>query len=257
MRLQMLISGMNLDTTHVAENMKLEADAIVINQTDSFGFEEYQYNNRNIRVYSFIEKGVGLSRNNALLRADGDIVLFSDEDIVYKEGYAKAVLDAFEANPDIDMIFFNFDVAEDRQTYHIEKKGRIRSYNCGRYPTYSLAVRREVLHKKGITFSLLFGGGAKYSNGEDSLFIKQCIKSGMKALALPVTLGREVPRPSTWFNGYTDKFFYDRGVLYKALYKGLAKPLALRFLIAHRDIMLTNRKLMDAYKLMTQGMKEF
>lgn len=253
----MLISGMNLDTTHVAENMKLEADAIVINQTDSFGFEEYQYNNRNIRVYSFIEKGVGLSRNNALLRADGDIVLFSDEDIVYKEGYAKAVLDAFEANPDIDMIFFNFDVAEDRQTYHIEKKGRIRSYNCGRYPTYSLAVRREVLHKKGITFSLLFGGGAKYSNGEDSLFIKQCIKSGMKALALPVTLGREVPRPSTWFNGYTDKFFYDRGVLYKALYKGLAKPLALRFLIAHRDIMLTNRKLMDAYKLMTQGMKEF
>ncbi|MDD6010538.1 MAG: glycosyltransferase [Lachnospiraceae bacterium] len=257
MRLQMLISGMNLDTTHVAENMKLEADAIVINQTDSFGFEEYQYNNRNIRVYSFIEKGVGLSRNNALLRADGDIVLFSDEDIVYNEGYAKAVLDAFEANPDIDMIFFNFDVAEDRQTYHIEKKGRIRSYNCGRYPTYSLAVRREVLHKKGITFSLLFGGGAKYSNGEDSLFIKQCIKSGMKALALPVTLGREVPRPSTWFNGYTDKFFYDRGVLYKALYKGLAKPLALRFLIAHRDIMLTNRKLMDAYKLMTQGMKEF
>lgn len=253
----MLISGMNLDTMHVAENMKLEADAIVINQTDSFGFEEYQYNNRNIRVYSFIEKGVGLSRNNALLRADGDIVLFSDEDIVYNEGYAKAVLDAFEANPDIDMIFFNFDVAEDRQTYHIEKKGRIRSYNCGRYPTYSLAVRREVLHKKGITFSLLFGGGAKYSNGEDSLFIKQCIKSGMKALALPVTLGREVPRPSTWFNGYTDKFFYDRGVLYKALYKGLAKPLALRFLIAHRDIMLTNRKLMDAYKLMTQGMKEF
>ena len=253
----MLISGMNLDTTHVAENMKLEADAIVINQTDSFGYEEYQYKEHRIKIYCMNEKGVGLSRNNALLRADGDIVLFSDEDIVYKEGYAKAVLDAFEANPDIDMIFFNFDVAEDRQTYHIERPGRIRSYNCGRYPTYSLAVRREVLHKKGITFSLLFGGGAKYSNGEDSLFIKQCIKSGMKALALPVTLGREVPRPSTWFNGYTDKFFYDRGVLYKALYKGLAKPLALRFLIAHRDIMLTNRKLMDAYKLMTQGMKEF
>lgn len=253
----MLISGMNLDTTHVAENMKLEADAIVINQTDSFGYEEYQYKEHRIKIYCMNEKGVGLSRNNALLRADGDIVLFSDEDIVYNEGYAKAVLDAFEANPDIDMIFFNFDVAEDRQTYHIEKKGRIRSYNCGRYPTYSLAVRREVLHKKEITFSLLFGGGAKYSNGEDSLFIKQCIKSGMKALALPVTLGREVPRPSTWFNGYTDKFFYDRGVLYKALYKGLAKPLALRFLIAHRDIMLTNRKLMDAYKLMTQGMKEF
>ena len=257
MRLQMLISGMNLDTTHVAENMKLEADAIVINQTDSFGFEEYQYKEHRIKIYCMNEKGVGLSRNNALLRADGDIVLFSDEDIVYNEGYAKAVLDAFEANPDIDMIFFNFDVAEDRQTYHIEKKGRVRQYNCGRYPTYSLALRREVLHKKGITFSLLFGGGAKYSNGEDSLFIKQCIKSGMKALALPITLGCEVPRPSTWFNGYTDKFFFDRGVLYRALYGKMAKPFALRFLFAHRKVMLTDRKLMDTYKLMTQGMKEF
>ena len=257
MRLQMLISGMNLDTTHVAENMKLEADAIVINQTDSFGFEEYQYKEHRIKIYCMNEKGVGLSRNNALLRADGDIVLFSDEDIVYNEGYAKAVLDAFEANPDIDMIFFNFDVAEDRQTYHIEKKGRVRQYNCGRYPTYILALRREVLHKKAITFSLLFGGGAKYSNGEDSLFIKQCIKSGMKALALPITLGCEVPRPSTWFNGYTDKFFFDRGVLYRALYGKMAKPFALRFLFAHRYIMLTDRKLMNAYKLMTQGMKEF
>ena len=253
----MLISGMNLDTTHVAENMKLEADAIVINQTDSFGFEEYQYKEHRIKIYCMNEKGVGLSRNNALLRADGDIVLFSDEDIVYNEGYAKAVLDAFEANPDIDMIFFNFDVAEDRQTYHIEKKGRVRQYNCGRYPTYSLALRREVLHKKAITFSLLFGGGAKYSNGEDSLFIKQCIKSCMKALALPITLGCEVPRPSTWFNGYTDKFFFDRGVLYRALYGKMAKPFALRFLFAHRKVMLTDRKLMDTYKLMTQGMKEF
>ena len=52
MRLQMLISGMNLDTTHVAENMKLEADAIVINQTDSFGFEEYQYN----RIIGFYDE---------------------------------------------------------------------------------------------------------------------------------------------------------------------------------------------------------
>ena len=104
---------MKLDTAHVAENMKLEADAIVINQTDSFGYEEYQYKEHKIRVYSLCEKGVGLSRNNALLRADGDIVLFSDEDIVYNEGYAGAVTDAFEANPDIDMIFFNFDVASD------------------------------------------------------------------------------------------------------------------------------------------------
>ena len=29
--------------------------------------------------------------------------------------------------------------------------------------------------------------------------------------ALPIEIGREVPRPSTWFNGYSEAFFYQRG----------------------------------------------
>ena len=37
-----------------------------------------------------------------------------------------------------------------------------------------------------ITFSLLFGGGAKYSNGEDSLFLKDCLKYGLVVYAVPV-----------------------------------------------------------------------
>ena len=54
-------------------------------------------------------------------------------------------------------------------------------------------------------------------------------------IAVPVTIGREEPRPSTWFNGYNEKFFYDRGVLYVPLYGKLAKPLALRWLLAHKN----------------------
>ena len=82
---------------------------------------------------------------------------------------------------------------------------------------------------------MLFGGGAKYSNGEDSLFIKDCLNAGMKIKAMPVNLGREIPRPSTWFHGYTEKFFYDRGVLYVYLYGMMAKPFAMRFMLKHKS----------------------
>lgn len=261
MTLQTLVAAVKQNMETIAEVMNLESDAIVINQCEENSYLEYQHKGSNIQCYSFKERGVGLSRNNALLRATADILLFSDEDIRYKDGYAELVISEFEKRPEADMLMFNFDVIEERATYKIDHEHRITWLNCGRYPTYSVAVRREAIHKAGVTFSLLFGGGAPYSCGEDSLFIMDCIKKGLKAYAIPVTLGKEEPRPSTWFNGYNEKVFFDRGVLYVPLYGVLAKPLAIRWLLAHRSTFfkdnqeITNWK--QAYKLMKKGMKEY
>lgn len=256
MRLETLVSSVRQNVSALAEKMNLQSDAVIINQCEENCYEEYEHRGRKIKGYSFAEKGVGLSRNNALLRATADIVLFSDEDIVYHEGYAEEILKAFEQRPEADMLLFNMKVEADRATYYIKKEHRVRFYNSGRYPTYSFAVRREKLHKANVTFSLLFGGGAKYSNGEDSLFLLECLKKRMKVYALPIEIGKEVPRPSTWFQGYTEKFFFDRGVLYYYLYGRLRHLMALRFLLAHGKIMCQEIHLKKAYKLMCDGMKE-
>lgn len=257
MTLQMLVSGVQLNTETIARTMNLQTDSIIINQCDENSYLQYDYNGSDIKIYSFAERGVGLSRNNALLRATADIILFADEDIVYEDGYANLVIKAFEEHPEADMLLFNMDVAEDRATYHTNSEHRVHRWNCGRYPTYSFACRRDKIHKNNITFNLLFGGGAKYCNGEDSLFIQECLKKGLRIYALPTLIGKEVPRPSTWFDGYTDKFFHDRGVLYRALYGNLALPMAYRFLLRHRGTMLTDRSFKEAFSLMKQGMKEF
>lgn len=256
MKMQVLVSSVNREMEELIESMHLSSDAIIINQGKMHEYRETKREDATIRYYGFQEKGVGLSRNNALLRATADIVLFSDEDIVYDEGYEEKVLRAFEENPTADMLLFNFRVPKERQTYHIEKKTRIRWYNCGRYPTYSFAVRREKLHKAKITYSLLFGGGAKYSAGEDSLFIRDCIKAGFVVYGLNITLGQELERESSWFRGYTEKFFFDRGVLYHFLYGPAAKLLALRFLLTKKSFMCKEVDAKKAWKLMKQGIAE-
>ncbi|MBO5292277.1 MAG: glycosyltransferase [Lachnospiraceae bacterium] len=257
MTLQLLVSAMYADARELAEQMRIGSDAIIINQTDHFGYEEFTKEKYNIKCYSLKERGVGLSRNNALLRADHDISLFSDGDIVYADGYEQLVLREFEKNPQADMILFNVDVCEERRTYHITEHGRVHQYNCGRYPTYSFAARTGRLHAAGVTFSLLFGGGARYSNGEDSLFLRECISRGLKVFKAPVTIGREeASGESTWFSGYHEKFFFDRGVLYHFLYGRLAKPIAIRFLLAHRELMCRDIPVRQAYRLMCDGIKE-
>lgn len=255
MNLQVLVSAVNQEVSSLAERMRLESDAIIINQTDHFSYAEYTHNGRRIQCYEFQERGVGLSRNNALLRATGDILLFSDEDIVYNKGYEKQVLDAFREHPEADFLLFNMHVGESRATYHTEKYHRVHIWNAGRYPTYSFAVRREKLFASHITFSLLFGGGARYSNGEDSLFLKDCLKYGMAVYAVPVEIGAEQERESTWFKGFTEKFFTDRGALYHFLYGRLAYLMALRFILAHQRVMCRDIPSKKALALMRRGIK--
>lgn len=254
--LETLVSAVDKRVEALAEKMNLQSDAIIINQCEKNEYREYLHRGFLIKGYSFAERGVGLSRNNALLRAKADILLFSDEDIVYEEGYAEKVLEAFQKRPQADILLFNMEVEASRATYHTSKEHRVRFYNSGRYPTYSFAARRERLHKAGVTFSLLFGGGAPYSNGEDSLFLLDCLKKGLKVYALPINLGKEEPRPSTWFEGYTERFFFDRGVLYSFLYGPLRHVMALRFLIVHGKMICGEIPFSKAYRLMCKGMKE-
>ena len=256
MKLQVLVAAVNEEAECLSERMNLETDAIIVNQCDHFAYQEYQHRGRSVKCFSMAERGVGLSRNTALLHADAEMCLFSDEDIVFSPGSEELVLKAFRGNPDADLITYNFKVDPRRTTYYNTAKGRIRWYNYGRYPTYAAAARTESLRRANVSFSLLFGGGARYSNGEDSLFFRDCLKKGLHLYAETAELGEEIYRESTWFKGYNEKFFFDRGVLYHYLYGRLAGLFALRFLYAHKKEMLQKIGLSDAYRFMKQGIRE-
>lgn len=256
MKVQVLASVMNQEAHRIIESMQLESDAVIINQCGQLDGEEILLKGYKIEFCSFPQRGIGRSRNEAILRASGDICLFSDEDIVYEKNYAEAIAAEFERQPKADMILFNITVDEARRTYHNSDRKRVRWYNCGRYGAVSFAVRRDSLLSSGVMFSLLFGGGAKYSNGEDSLFLKEFMKKGYRVYTSPVTIGRERAGESSWFRGYDEKFFHDRGVLYHYLYGKCAGLFALRFLVAHRKLLCCQLGMKQAYQAMRKGILE-
>lgn len=255
MRVQVLASVMQEEPQSLIRRMRLASDAVIINQCDKLDYEEIRTEGYRIGFYSFPERGVGRSRNEAILRAEGDICLFADGDLVYETGYEEAVAAEFLRNPDADMILFNVTVEEKRRTYHITERRKVHWYNCGRYGAVSFAVRRESLLGSGVTFSLLFGGGARYGSGEDSLFLKEFMDKGYSVYTAPVTIAREEAGESTWFRGYNEKFFRDKGVLYRYLYGRLAKVMALRFLLVHRGTLCAEVPLRQAYRWMKAGVR--
>ena len=255
-RIQLLVAAVSQNAEALPQKMNIQSDAIIVNQKMPYSFAECEYKGNSVKVFNCDEKGVGLSRNLSLLRADHELIQFCDEDIVLDEGYTAEVMKEFDEHPEADMILFNVKASEGRVTYHNSDFAKVNYLNYGRYPAYAIAARRERVHEAGVTFSLLFGGGAKYSNGEDSLFLKDCLDKGLKIYRSPIEIGHEiVERPSTWFEGFNEKFFFDRGVLYHYLYDRLAIPMCLRFLLKHKGELCKEKTVGDCFKIMKKGVR--
>lgn len=226
-RLQVLLAAMKQEDLSIAEQMNLRCDAVIANQAD----REETICKNGIKMITTATRGVGLNRNIALLAADADIVLFSDDDVVYNDGMEEAVLAAFRENPKADVIIFGMDmvkagvVTERRQ----EKNRRLHFWNAMRFGTYRIAARRSALLRENIFFHQQFGGGCPFSAGEDSLFLKTCFDRGLKVYAHEYVLGQCHKDSSSWFVGYNEKYFYDKGVLVRRLFPRLHPVMGLYF----------------------------
>ncbi len=215
--MQVLVSTMNQSDYSLLEKMNIQCDAVVVNQCDKDDLAEFEYNGNKIKWISMSARGVGLSRNTALFNADADVVLWADDDMVYNDGYAQEVLKAFEETPEADVFCFNVNLINSTKNVgayrYNEKVKKLHTFNAMRYGACVIAARRKSILKKRISFSLLFGGGAEFHSGEDSLFVKDCLDAGLKLFSHPYILADVDDSGSTWYDGINDKLFIDRGIL--------------------------------------------
>ena len=247
MTVQVLVAAMNQLDHSLLEKMNVQSDAIVGNQCDRNSIEEFEWNEHKIRYLNFAEHGVGLNRNNTLMRATGDICLFADDDMRYVDGYAHLIENAFTEYPDADVIVFNITGRS-----AIKKPGRVGYLNYLRYGTARMAVRLKSVKSNGIYFNQCFGGGTEHSHGEDNLFLTACLNKGLKVYAVPIMLAELIDdRGSTWDFGNVDKYLRDQGILYKTISHRWWRLLCLQDAIRRSK----SYKLVwhQAYKIMRKG----
>lgn len=256
--LQVLAVTTNNTDRSLPEKMNLQCDALIGNQCDRLDTEEFEYNGHSVTMYSWPERGVGLNRNSLMMRASADIVLFADDDVVYDDGYAQKVINAFELHPEADVIFFNvIPIPETIDPCRNVKWRRIHLHNCLKYGAPRMAVRTSRLRETNVYYTLLFGGGAKYSSGEDSLFIADCIRRGLKSYAAPIDIGHVTFETSTWYNGFNEKYFMDKGLFFYFFSHRFYKFLCLQYCIRRQGLFKSECSAKEAYRLMKKGVKLF
>ena len=255
MNIQVLVAAMHQKNHDLLKKMNIQSNVIVGNQDDCNKIEEFDYNGFNAKYLTFNERGVGLNRNNALMRANADVCLLADDDMVYVDDYPEIVKKAYEDCPKADVIVFNLIEPHSlNKRYVIKKKKRVTCLNYLRYGAARVSFKLDPVRKNAIYFNQCFGGGTEHCAGEDNLFLSACLKKGLKIYSYPAYIAELTEeRPSTWDTGDVDKYLRDKGALFKALSPRFWRLLCFQDAIRHKK--LYNRKLKEIFSLMIKSEK--
>lgn len=253
MELEVLVATMEQTDCSLANKMNIDRPTVIANQCSRWGYDEQG----SVRMISTATRGVGTNRNLALELAQGEILLFADDDIIYYDSDLQGVVDAFRQFPDADVIFFAIDMTKNGKVFdqRRNKVRRVHLWNSLRYGAARIAVRRDAVRKHQLSFSTLFGGGCMYCCGEDTIFIRNCARAGLKMYSHNYVLGTCAKDTSTWFQGYDDKYFHDRGAVV-----GCAFPVCkhlVKWYFAWKLVRKTNRPLMQIIRQMNRGIRAY
>ena len=216
MQLEVLLSCMNQKDWQISEESKITGNVLIVNQFTDFHDADHQTNSiqtletmpKRIRMIFACEHGLSRSRNMAIQHAEADICLFCDDDEEFRENYEDTIPNAFRNLPEADLIAFQVEGKETRLPNRIQKLGFT---SCLKIASYQIAFRRKAILEKQILFDVHMGAGSGNGCGEENKFLLDCRKAGLNIYYVPKTIAALYPKGSTWFFGYDQKFFYQRG----------------------------------------------
>lgn len=254
-RVEVLCATMHQFDFSKIKEMNIQSNIILANQADRFSYEEIEFEGNIAKMITTPYRGVGKNRNMAYLHAEGEICLLSDDDVCYVDNYEEKILDAFNEIPDASIIIFNLTTDSERKQKINTSIKRCRPWSKMGYGACRIAFKLEDIKKANIWFTHLFGGGCKYPSGEDSMWLVDAQKKGLKIYVHPLIIGSVNIDQSTWFNGYNEEFFFGKGAFYRA-----AHPMSLYLWIIYfaiRTQKLTNIPMKDRIKFMQKGAKSY
>ncbi len=255
--MQVLMSVMNsTNPRDFVKEANIRSGYVIVNQITNDDIEPFNYNNKNKRIISVLDKGLSKSRNLAIKSAKEEIVLLSDDDMYYVDDCEKIVEEAFEKYPKADIIAFVVEHENKAHEKSILKEGKVGKIKSLKISSVQIAMRKNIILEKNICFDENFGAGTDLFMGEENIFLIDCIKKNLNIYYVPKKIGvLKVKHPSGWFKGYNKQFFNVKGANFFRMDKNLYKILILQFAIRKYKLYKKDISFFEAIKYMLEGKK--
>lgn len=237
--------------------MKIKGDAVIINQCSENSTENINIDGFNIRWVNSKERGLGRSRNMALKNATADICILADDDLEYVPNYEDIILKQFKLHPSADIIAFQVEGIGNKYKKYHQKPRDINYLSSMRISSVEIAFKLDKVKKSKTSFNDLFGAGAKYNMGEESIFLIDCLRNGLKIKYVPVKIADLHLGNSTWFRGYNKSYFIGKGAQFTAMSNLFSISLIIQFAIRKHKLFKNKITIFNAIKYMLDGRNKY
>lgn len=222
-KLEVLVTTMCQSDFSKYSQMNLQTDAILANQTVDNNYSEIKVNGSCVKMVSSDSRGVSRNRNIALAHSSQkvDLLVFSDDDLVFNDGYEQVILEEFERHPEAEAIKFNLhDLSSVRKIgmQRIERFEKATRRNMSSSGVCGLVVKRDVLIRHNLHFNENFGPGTKNFCGEDTIFLMEMLDKKVKFYRSPVDVAGIDQTESTWNEGHNERYFSTLGMVIGTIY---------------------------------------
>lgn len=208
MKLEVLMSCMHQADDALVRQSGLTGDVVVINQCDRDGYDECATARGTARTYATRQRGLTRSRNLAIRESKADVCMLCDDDEVFVPDYEQRILEAYEGLPQADVIVFKM---VNHPTPLPDRVTRLKFPRTMQVSSWQISFRRQRLLEAGVWFDELLGAGSGNGAEEELKFLLDCERAGLAIWYVPVEIARVGQEHSTWFSGFTEEFFENRG----------------------------------------------
>lgn len=257
MKVEVLVSTMHKKDLSLVKEMDIKTDVLIINQCDEEKTVEYQLENMNVREISTLERGLAKSRNMAIENSKGEICVIADDDLIYSVGFQDVILEAYRIYPEASIIAFEVPSTDSKRPTSSLAEGKVDFLHTLKISSFQITFKRQDIVDNNISFNELFGAGAKYTCGEEHIFLAEALKKGLKVKYRKEKIGIVNHNDSTWYNGFDKHLFVTKGAMFYEMSPIMSLLLVGQFSIRKWSRYRGNISLYSALTHMLDGISDY
>lgn len=163
-----------------------ELNILIINQTAENQLLVSDF--LNVKVINSFEKGLSKSRNLGLRNAEKDILILTDDDVVYIHDFLDKILFSYNNYSSSVHCFRtetfqgNFYSKYPNDIVKLKKKGLVKILSI------EITFLRKTILKNDCYYNELFGLGAQFEDAETLFFLRNCYHKSLNIMFFPFTI---------------------------------------------------------------------
>lgn len=257
--IEILVSTMNQSNLDFLfkmfpNNLWKEVAILIINQT---GYSPLESSYENIKIINSQDKGLSNSRNLALQNASKELLLISDDDIIFKEEFIDIILRGFNSIPS-NVICFQFEKNNKlAKNYPQEKLLNINWFKLLDTSSVEVVLKRETIINNNFQFDNKFGINAPFIMGEEAIFLSDMKRKNVNIGFCPKTIlshnnlttGNKIP---------INLIYYSCGAIFFRIFQNrYLFWILIKIFFDLKQRKITLKKILDLIQIAQKGKKEY